>query len=1118
MNFNEFQGFRFGNVHSSDLHLEVVSNSNRYDGRMLTNPTDSVTDIPGADGQYYYGSTFKNKQIDIQVAFDNVREQDIRKIKQIFATDKMQDLVFDEEPYKTWKAKLATKPDFKFVCFIDSETNERVYKGEGSFSFICYTPYAYGFNKYIVSAADYYILNTPTYIIEEAIDDTNRFMGNNKTNIDYLPEDKRFIYNKGPQTNEDGTHIDFPSEIKYHYNSRPSDYEGGNSRDGSAKTERELEYQNRYLDNNLYYDPNDKIRWKGGFPTQKQVENGELYFDTEDGQKSIFDVKGYWKNIPRWQNTAKLLTTPTLDFDQELMYMPQYSKTDYINMEFGFDSSRAMIGARMLVYNPGDVPIDWEMQIDENKRSFWSSRGGARFRISRYNVQRLPIPNAVDWCGLTTESIIDNEDYKYGNKYFKRRVLEISRSKGSSFISEMLRKIENSPIYKKDGKSIYSKDEIISLLESGKMVADKHWDDKIYPYREDVYQGMNHSTITKESGFRSFNLHLDDYNLADYSKLEELKQAHPTHCYYAEPIPREKLGKYIRIFYQQTVGLRGEEVVPNGKWRNTRGWEKFVPESIYGQNKSKYRSWDREIQDIDNPLVSFINMFVGVAYSSQLVKNSEDSNETTTKNGYVIWSDQTRNTYRNIYKKLRLEEGLQMADEYEELYASCADENAQYKLYWSTLKKLLSKFAPMIDFSGIKGGLDEFIDLFINTPPEFIIENEIAESAGAIMFNGYRMPQWITEDYIEIDHSDFSHIELVREYLNAMNENTEELFNGHYLCYDKTARQSLVDKKIYTRLIEKMDKMVGLGGSVSALLDDYYKIDSKKQLLYTTNNEYGISLLATDEKSIENRSIYKANWFKLPPGWSLITVEPIMQESVYEDKTWNDSRPFDWGYGGDIDGHKREVQQLYEAVFKKAKEEFFSRYYRKTNEAYNAKIPYIYNNIVNPNQVKVENNQIVDEDSLIKFKTWYADEIDAFTPPSRANYSDTDAAPDLFKKKMNYFRYEYYLRLRNKGEYCFLKIINNIWQSVAKYYTWTAGNGIHYRESTYKNIKAQTNCVVLSPDDYDTENRPLRCINGLIDDWWWYACNYLWANFPPIYWSMADLATKMKIEYVPQYL
>jgi hypothetical protein len=51
----DFQGFRFGNIHSTDLNLVVVSSSNRYEKNLLPDPTDYTTDVPGSDGQYYFG-------------------------------------------------------------------------------------------------------------------------------------------------------------------------------------------------------------------------------------------------------------------------------------------------------------------------------------------------------------------------------------------------------------------------------------------------------------------------------------------------------------------------------------------------------------------------------------------------------------------------------------------------------------------------------------------------------------------------------------------------------------------------------------------------------------------------------------------------------------------------------------------------------------------------------------------------------------------------------------------------------------------------------------------------------------------------------------------------------
>jgi hypothetical protein len=46
----DFRGFRFGKTHTSDLHLEVISSSDRYEPRMIPAPNDVVQDVPGGDG------------------------------------------------------------------------------------------------------------------------------------------------------------------------------------------------------------------------------------------------------------------------------------------------------------------------------------------------------------------------------------------------------------------------------------------------------------------------------------------------------------------------------------------------------------------------------------------------------------------------------------------------------------------------------------------------------------------------------------------------------------------------------------------------------------------------------------------------------------------------------------------------------------------------------------------------------------------------------------------------------------------------------------------------------------------------------------------------------------
>lgn len=1075
----DFRGFRFGKIHTSDLHLEVVSTSDRYEPRILPAPTDTTLDIPGSDGQYYFGSVYKNREITCNLAFDNVSEQIYRKIRQLFATDKLQDLVFDEEPYKTWRAKIKSKPEFKSLCFTDKESGERVYKGTGKLVFICYFPYAFGFDKYVVRAADYYTLNPPQCIIQEAYSD-NTFVKSKKDSVDvrHLPED-----------------------INYHYNTNPSDYEGGTTEAHiNAPKFRDKTHRNRL---GRDWEPNDKMPWKTGFPTYDQVVAGELFFDTPDGEKSLIDVRSYWDNVPEWESTAKLLYTPTLDYDQELMYLPQYSKTDFINMDLGFNSGRAMIGSRMLVYNPGDLPVEWEVRFDENKRSFWSCRGGTKFRIRRFNVERLNIENAVDWCGLTTYEAADNEPYKYGTKYFKRRKVNMH---------EIIEALENGdidfdslPPIRKPGShaeinSFYTKEELIAALRMGVMPADKQWGDKNYVYPDKPFNELTPAELDNyvapgiQSDKIAFNLHLDDeawQQLIPALTLAGLGKAHPHHCYYVEPIPRQKLGHYIKLFYWQTIQWRGDRL-PAGEWIADLRYGELAKDVLVKVTNEDGKE-EIHVKDINNPLVNFIRMFADISTE-----------------GVVTNALERGNTYREIYKDLNFERGIELANRYEELFAGCITEEEEYELYWKTLKMLLKEFTPILkktyddwwfslDYSERpkyyrpteEEMIDQLIDSYINHPSEFINSDMRDLDYANDVFNGYKMPEWMTNDYIEIDQMALSGVETARQFLEAVGEGTDKIFTGSRRQYTDKDKQYLIEAGIYSKLINTLDNTIGVGGYINDLLDDYYYLNTDNRMLYTTANPYGMEFVYKPNKVVMNDAITQGKWFKLPPGWSLICVEPVVDESLWGGKRWEDARPYDWGYGGDLNRNKREVQQLYDYVYDLAREEFFAVYPKES----------IVKHIIPEDNLEGyedshDNISGTEDpvDELLKFKVWYESQLQFHESSESYNYF----AKSLFKK------------YKNDGEYAFLKIINSIWSSIAPYYTWTVNRGVWTDPD-------KTGGHGPDLDDFDITGRPLRCINNDISDWWWYACNYVWANWPPLYWAVADMLNKIQIKYTPLY-
>ena len=149
--YEPFVGFTYNDIHSSVLKIYRVSSGNRYDENITATMTDKTVDVPGGDGQYYFGTTFKNRTFKVDYAFDSLTKEEIRTIKQIFCGDGIHDLVFDEDrdnngnALKTWSAKVTGTATMKHLCFDEVEEDGKsieVYKGEGSITFTCYYPYA----------------------------------------------------------------------------------------------------------------------------------------------------------------------------------------------------------------------------------------------------------------------------------------------------------------------------------------------------------------------------------------------------------------------------------------------------------------------------------------------------------------------------------------------------------------------------------------------------------------------------------------------------------------------------------------------------------------------------------------------------------------------------------------------------------------------------------------------------------------------------------------------------------------------------------------------------------------------------------------------------------------
>lgn len=151
----DFISFTYNGVHSTELGIVHVSTSNRYTDALLPTIQDKTVQVPGSNGTYFFGSYYTQRPITLNVAFDNVSENQVRLARKVFGDQLSHPLIFDEEPYKVYYAKVSGTPQYNYIPFnnydSDQETRPRIYKGEGTITFTCYEPFAHtpNSNKYL---------------------------------------------------------------------------------------------------------------------------------------------------------------------------------------------------------------------------------------------------------------------------------------------------------------------------------------------------------------------------------------------------------------------------------------------------------------------------------------------------------------------------------------------------------------------------------------------------------------------------------------------------------------------------------------------------------------------------------------------------------------------------------------------------------------------------------------------------------------------------------------------------------------------------------------------------------------------------------------------------------
>ena len=349
--------------------------------------------------------------------------------------------------------------------------------------------------------------------------------------------------------------------------------------------------------------------------------------------------------------------------------------------------------------------------------------------------------------------------------------------------------------------------------------------------------------------------------------------------------------------------------------------------------------------------------------------------------------------------------GVDIANRYDELYSQCIEEIEQFELYWKTLKDSILELYHQKNFNN-DDLYNQFVFNYLQCPPEYYREdNHFSHKYGQFDFNLSKLPNYFTEDYFEITTKDL---------------------------WDKTEEEE-------EHLVEQLNEV-----GKDKIWNEFEDFD----------NFYNYK----PTKTIRNESLLRGHWFKLPPGWSLIDISPVIDETKWGGKLWKDGRPFEWGI--------RENEQLekeFENIYEQALRDYLASHYPK--------------NTLYPLPYPIEKQKIADLEECSQFRRWYGEDNinDVNSNDLIISNNSEETLSSLKQNFENAVRH----KLNEDAEYGFLKTLCSYW------------NITHLNEQGK--------------------------ITSEIDDWWWYASSYLWANFPPLYWGYMDVLNELQIKYVPLF-
>ena len=381
-----YLGFTFAGHHSSEFGLLVVSDGSRYHQNLSSAFNDTIVNVPGYNGGYYFGTQINTRDFEINCAFDELSTHMRDKIQQWLYPNRVGWLIFDESPYKKYLVKISQIPNFSFLPFNNYNNykgyyfNQDILKGELSISFFSFKEYGIGNEEYerpIILKGE----NINQQIVDSGlipqnynIKNSNIYLSNDKINNFDNENQEFYLYNAG-----NGIAIaDFYFDITS--NNIKNGIEFLNYDDGQSYILKDFSKEEKLKNYNNYKVEilgSKKEVWAYGINNNQKVEDSKT------------NIGGYYNHyfpkIYHTKPTEILIATQTKDSEgvQEATFYPAiYSEKNYQSSdsqqnyyyfdEFKYKWSDYKICTEKLTVDINDIlnPSTLYINLEGNKYDF----------------------------------------------------------------------------------------------------------------------------------------------------------------------------------------------------------------------------------------------------------------------------------------------------------------------------------------------------------------------------------------------------------------------------------------------------------------------------------------------------------------------------------------------------------------------------------------------------------------------------------------------------------------------------------------------------------------------------------------------------------------------------